>query len=226
MGRSILLTDKQSLLGSRLTTRLMDRGHRVAALVEGGGSTGPASEDAEERLRQLSWNSNSPISVHNVLLESLDHLNRVDDAILLFQPSIEQKPLHEIKLKGIDSFIDQRLKGKLFLMRELLNYFQKRQSGNVYLVVETRGMEVLPPLDAFLLGGIDSFARSLFSLYQNEKIHINGFNGNSPDTDDFADFIVRTITETIQEKKQPVHGKWYRYGEKSMWSALGFSSKK
>lgn len=221
MGRTILLNGKHTALGSQLTRLFLEDGDRVTGLVEGPLAAPLPGEEAEENLTIIPWNRTSPISVHNVLVEAVNRTENIDEAIFLFQPDIENKPLHELSLASIDAYIDTYIKGSLYLLKEILGYFQKKQTGALYIVLDNSGMEVLPPIDALGIGGFEAFTNTLFILYQNEEIAIHGFTSSTAEKPEYAAFIHRTITE----KARGTHGKWFRFNERSMWNAFGFSSK-
>ena len=221
MGRTILLNGKHTPLGSQLTRLFLEDGDKIAGLVEGSLSEPLPGEEAEENLTIIPWNRSSPISVHNVLVETINRIDHIDEAVFLFQPEIENKPLHELSLAAIDSYIDTYLKGSLFLLKEVLGYFQKQKKGALYIVLDYSGLEVLPPIDAIGIGGMEAFTDTLFILYQNEQVAIHGFSSSTAEKPEYAAFIHRTITE----KARGSHGKWYRFNERSVWNALGFSSK-
>jgi hypothetical protein len=222
MGRSILLNGKHTPLGSQLTRLFLEDGDRLTGLIEGPLSEPLPGEEAEENLTLIPWNRSSPISVHNVIVEAINRTGGIDEAVFLFQTEIENKPLHEQSLAAIDSYIDDYIKGSLYLLKEILGYFQKCRKGALYIVLDYAGMEVLPPIDALGVGGIEAFTNTLFMLYQNEEIRIHGFTSSTAEKPEYAAFIHRSITD----KARSSHGKWFRFNERSMWSALGFSSKK
>jgi len=221
MERTILLNGKHTPLGSQLAHLFLEDGDRIAGLVESPLGEALPGEEAEENLLIVPWNRNSSISVHNVIVETVNRADHIDEAIFLFQPEIENKPLHELTLSSIDSYIDTYIKGSLFLLKEVLGYFQKRQQGSLYIILDYSGLEVLPPIDAIGIGGIEAFTNTLFILYQNEQVNIHGFNSSTTQKMEYAAFIHRTISE----KARKSHGKWHRFNDRSRWNALGFSAK-
>jgi len=221
MAYNILLNGKHTALGIQLGRLFLDDGARIAGLVEGGAGENVPGEEADENLFPIQWNRTSPISVHNVVVEAVNRLDTIDEMIFLFQPAIENKPIHELSLARVESYIDTYVKGSIFLLREILNYFQKKQAGTLHVVFHTAGLEVLPPIDAAGSGALEHFTNSLFTLYQNEPVHMNGFTSNSPDSTDYAQFI----HDTIVQKARSSHGRWYRFSDRSIWNSLGFSAK-
>jgi len=155
------------------------------------------------------------------MVEAVNKLDKVDEVVFVFSTLMENKPLHELNLATIDSYVDNYIKGGFYFLREVLGYFQKQKQGQLSIVLHTAGLEVLPPIDAVGIGGIKTFTDSMFTLYQNEPVMLNGFTSDTNVPEEFARFIHRTL----QEKARGTHGKWYRHSDRSMWNALGFATK-
>ncbi len=221
MGRTLLLNGKTSPLGQRLSELFLEDGTHVIRADEGESGEALPGEEAEENLILIPWTRHSSVSVHNVLVEAVNKADKVDEVIFVFSTLMENKPLHELSLAAIDSYIDNYVKGGLYFLREVLGYFQKQKQGQLSIVLHTAGLEVLPPIDAVGIGGIKTFTDSMFTLYQNEPVMLNGFTSDTTAPDEFAYFIHRTL----KEKARGTHGKWYRHSDRSVWSALGFSTK-
>jgi len=221
MGHTILLNGKISPLGQRLSELFLEDGTNVIRADEGEPGENPPGEEAEEQLTIIPWTRHSSVSVHNVLVEAINKLDTIDEVVFVFSALMQNKPLHELGLATIDSYIDNYVKGGLYFLREVLGYFQKQKQGQLSIVLHTAGLEVLPPIDAVGIGGIKTFTDSIFTLYQNEPIMINGFTSDTTTPEDFAYFIRNTLTE----KARGTHGKWYRHSDRSVWNALGFAHK-
>jgi hypothetical protein len=157
-----------------------------------------------------------------VLLEALKHSERLDEAVVTFEPRSESRPLHEIPAADTEWYFDTYLKGNVFLIKELLAQFEKQRGGRLSIAVQTAETGLLSPFDACASGGLRNFAGSLFSLYQNEPIEIDGFESRTADGEGFARFVYRSRRESGSSQ----HGKWHRYGEKSVWNALGLPGRK
>jgi len=216
MGNTILLNGKNTPLGMQLSRLFLESGSKVAGLLEGGPSTSLPGEEVEENLVLIPWNRTSSLSVHNVIVESVNKMESIEEVVFLFQPAIDNKPIHELSLAQVESYIDSSVKGSIYLLREVLGYFQKRQRGSLYVILHIAGLEVLPPIDAVGMGAIEAFTNSLFTLYQNEDVNINGFTSDSSDSREYAEFIYNTI----QQKARTTHGKWYRFSDRSLWKRM------
>lgn len=216
MACTILLNGKNTPLGMHLSRLFLESGSKVAGLLEGGSPASLPGEEVEENLILIPWNRTSSLSVHNVIVESVNRMESIEELVFLFQPAIDNKPIHELGLSQIESYIDTYVKGSIYLLREVLGYFQKKQRGALYVVLHIAGLEVLPPIDAVGMGAIESFTNSLFTLYQNENVNINGFTSDSSDSREYAGFVFNTI----QQKARTSHGKWYRFSDRSLWKRM------
>ncbi|MDZ7795384.1 MAG: hypothetical protein U5P10_17340 [Spirochaetia bacterium] len=221
MDQTILLNGNTSPLAQRLSELFIDDGAHVIRADEGNPGRNSAGEEVEDHLTIIPWTRHSSVSIHNLLVEAENKRDTIDEVVFVFSALMENKPLHELGLASIDSYIDNYVKGGLYFLREVLGYFQKRKQGQLSIVIHTSGLEVLPPIDAVGIGGIKTFADSMFTLYQNEPIMINGFTSDASTPDDYALFVHRTLTE----KARGSHGKWYRHGDRSVWNALSFTQK-
>jgi len=221
MSRTILLNGKNTPLGIQLSRAFLDDGCQVAGLVENGALTDLPGEEADENLLTISWNRASTISVHNVVMEAVNRMESIDEMLFLFQPAIENKPIHELSLARVEAYIDTYVKGSVYLLREVLGYFQKTRRGSLHVIFHTAGLEVLPPIEAVGTGALESFTNSLFTLYQNEAVNINGYTSNSLNTREYGEFLHGTITK----KAGGSHGKWYHFTDRGFLSSLGFTGK-
>lgn len=221
MADTVLITGSRSSLGTALTGLYLSGGHRVISTYPAGEETPQPGSDAEENLVTIPWNRRSPISGHGVLLEALNYCEGLDEAVIIFEPRNETRPLHEIPAADTEWYFDTYLKGNIFLIKELLAHFEKQRRGRLSLAVQAADNTMMAPFDACAAGGLRSFAGSLFSLYQNEPIVIDGFETRKSDGDGFAEFMFRTR----RERGGPQHGKWHKYGEKSVWNALGLPAR-
>ena len=133
----------------------------------------------------------------------------LDGVILVHTPRGDHSPIHEVPAVTIENTVDSTIKGYMYIAKEALAYFIKRKQGSLTFVVADQP-ETLSSLDAVLSGGFHSLADSLFRMYQNEPVIINGFETTGAQPEGYADFIVRTMTE---KEKQP-NGRWIHYTDR------------
>jgi len=218
MSAVVLVTDFDTPLGGELARRLRAAGNTVVA-TRSGSEKKEAPAAQEESLLILDWNRKSPISTRNVILTALNRFDRIDEALVLEVPGVERKLLHETSYQSIEAAVDQWVKGSLFLIKELLEVFQRARAGVLALVhySQPEAGGVFPPLEAALRGSFQALAQSLFSSYNQEYLYLNGFESTSSQCQEFAEFLLGTLNE----RGRRVSGKWFRFQLKTgLLSAL------
>jgi NAD(P)-dependent dehydrogenase (short-subunit alcohol dehydrogenase family) len=221
MQKRVLITGKTTKLGTMLVDSFLSLGYQVVATVRQ--EDEPAGDSSPDtNLLTCSWNRRSPLAAKNVLISGINHFGGIDEAIIIFPMDGENRPLHELPSAAIEAAIDGQIKSQLFMIKEVLSYFQREGSGQISLIRYDAGSETLPPLDALASGSFRSLTRTLFSFYQNEVVQINGFESTSADRKGFVDFIIKTL----EEKARGNHGKVYRYNDKGVLGSIGLSRRK
>lgn len=218
MSKRILITGQNSLLSKHLSDIfIQETGYSVVTTL-----AGTAQQKKGKGSRTVLWNTRSPLSAKNVVLEAAAPEGIINEAVVLFESPKILNPFHEITAADIEQSIDYQIKSNLFIVKEILRYFQNSGSASTLsLVTYQGGIDVLPPLEALSSGGFDSFVKALFTFYQNEKLSINGYFCASAEPKEYSEFIFKTIAE----RNKPVHGKFYTYPEKNVLSALGLAKK-
>ncbi len=225
MAETLLLIGHSSPLGQKLSELLLRDGNTIISTVskETDSALQPG-ETVDDGLSLIEWNPHSPVSAHNVLIEAIHMHGRIDRALFIFDTTKDNRALHELSLSEIERYIDSRFKGRCFLLKELIHYFQKNRQhkGVISLILHSEGAKVLPPLDGMGTGAFRSLGNSLFTFYQNEELIINGFESSTSESGEYAEFIVKTM----KEKGGDTHGKWYRFNDRNVLNAFGFPGKR
>jgi len=216
MEQTILITGQNKLLKEPLTNTFRKGGYHVTTTYT------EKNEAKKKDVHAIPWNMRSPLSAKNVLLTAASTTGSLAEIIILFPWTQIIKPLHETSSAEIEWAVDIQLKSSLFIIKESMHHLQKQGTGTLSLVYYVPGVEILPPLDALGSGGFTGLVKSLFAFYQNEKISINGYLSSTTETGDYAEYIFKTI----DERPKPVHGKFYKYSDKTVLSALGLSIKR
>jgi hypothetical protein len=213
MSRTVLITDVDTPLGFDLSKTFLEQGDKVIGTV--------TASDKEINFKSLNsssftlrrWQRSSPLSAKNLLLSIINDFNNLDEALLLQPPSLPAKLLHEVTTAEIEQGVDFWIKGNLFLLKEILYIFSRGRGGVLALInyspKDSTG--ILPPLESALRGGFQALAKSLFSSYSREDLHINGFESTTAQSGDFAHFI----RQTLHERGRRVSGRWFRFQAKS-----------
>ncbi|MCK5197749.1 MAG: SDR family NAD(P)-dependent oxidoreductase [Spirochaetales bacterium] len=207
MKRKILITGFDSGLKAKLVKLFLDGGYKVAATVN---TQSIKTNSNNSNFIEIPWNNRSPLSAKDIILECQNKMEGFDDALTIFSSQKNNKPIHEISSAEIESSIDSSLKGNLFILKEIILYFQRIGKGNISLIHDLEQSEILAPLYAVEAGGLSSLARSLFASYQNEQLTINSYRSNSGELTDYAEYIFNSINE----RTKPVHGKIFKFQAK------------
>ena len=211
MKRKILITGLNFELKTKLTKLFLDGNYRVAVTVN---TQNKKVNSSTNNLIEIPWNNRSPLSAKDLILECQNRMEGFDDALTIFSSQKNNKPIHEISSAEIESSIDSSLKGNLFILKEIILYFQRIGKGNISLIHDLEQSEILAPLYAVEAGGLSSLARSLFASYQNEQLTINSYRSNSGELTDYAEYIFNNISESTK----PVHGKIFKFQDRGPFS--------
>ena len=217
MKKKIIIAGLDSKLKEKLVTIFLNNNFTVAV------STNSNKSDTNKKnnnLLEIPWNIKSPLSAKNLILECHNKLNGFDEAltILSFKPS--NRPIHEISSYDIEFAIDSSLKGNIFLLKELILYFQKIKTGNISLIHNTLQSEIFDPLYAVSAGGLTELSKSLFASYQNEQLSINSFISNSEGIEEYAEYIFQNISGRAKK----IHGKIFKFQDRI--NPFSFNSQK
>jgi NAD(P)-dependent dehydrogenase (short-subunit alcohol dehydrogenase family) len=216
MAGRVLITGKTTKLGTLLVDTYLSRGWEVVATVRQ--DEGPQEEsEIDANLLITTWNRRSPLAAKNVLLSGINRFGDINEAVVIFPMDGENRPLHELPSAAIEASIDGQIKSQLFMIKEVLSWFQRKKRGQLSLVRYDEGADILPPLDAICSGTFHSLSRSLFTFYQNEELRINSFESDTSDTKAFVSFIMKNL----DEKARGNHGKFYRYNDRGVLRNIG-----
>lgn len=221
MEKRVLITGKTTPLGTLLVENFLSLGWKVVATVRQNEEKSGKTE-VDSNLLVTAWNRRSPLAAKNVLLSGINEFGGIDEAIIIFPMDGENRPLHALPAAAIEAAVDGQIKSQLFMIKEVLGYFQREKRGQLSLVRQDAGSETLPPLDAVCSGSFRTLSSSLFTFYQNEPVMINSFESVTGDGKAFVDFIVRSL----EEKARGSHGKRYTYSDKGMLASLGRNLRK
>jgi hypothetical protein len=142
-------------------------------------------------------------------MKGIRDFGEIDGVLLVHTPRGDHSPLHEIPAVRIETAVDTALKGYMYIAKEALAYFIKRKQGFFSFVIAEEN-ETVSSLDAVLAGGFRALSDSLFRMYQNEPIILNGYESKGANPELFADFVVRTMTERERQPK----GRWLHFSDR------------
>lgn len=218
MRHKILITGLDSNLKTKLVELFLGNNSIVAV-----STNYPVKKTkSNNNLIEIPWNSRSPLSAKNMVLDCQNKLNGFDEALTILSSEQNNKPIHEISSSHIENSIDTNLKGNIFALKEIILYFQNKGTGNISLINNINQNEIPAPLYALELGALSAFTKSLFASYQNEQLTINSFSSHSFEIDEYADYIFKTISD----RGKPVHGKMFKFQDRGMLKSFTMQKKR
>jgi len=219
MKHKILITGPDSKLKNKLVELFLSHGSIVAVSTSNHNNK---TNSKKSNLIEIPWNSKSSLSSKNMVLDCNNKLNGFDEALAILSLENNNKSIHEISSSDIENAVDSSLKGNIFILKEIILYFQKKESGNLSLIHNIDQNEIHAPLYAVGSGGLAALTRSLFASYQNEKFSINSFTTNSVEINEYAEFIFRNTIE----KGKSVHGKKFKFQDRGMLKSFTIQKKR
>jgi hypothetical protein len=218
MTRGILIAGNESALSEAVTIEAAKRVNTVSTafiqnkFVENRQNLAKFPEGTT--ILPLSWNPGSPISARSLLLSAENHLEHVDDAVLICDPPAIRKKPGEITPSEIENIVNNHIKGWFFLIREIILTFRARGKGNLCLVtsgISSSGKDDIPDIAAPVISAaFKTYAESVLSSSSGEPFRALGFSSSEPGNEnEFAAFIYKIIDEETRRDS----GKWYKFGK-------------
>ena len=218
MEKRILITGLDSKLKARMIKLFLDGNFQVAATIS---KMNINDKKVNKNLLEIPWNNRSPLSAKDIILECRNKMDGFDNSLTVFSSQQNNKPIHDSSSADIENVIDTNIKGNIFILKEIILYFQKQGKGNISLIHDIEQSEIVSPLNAVETGGFSSLANSLFAFYQNENLAINSFKSNSSEWEDYAEYIYKNISE----RENQIHGKVFKFPERGVLNAFNISKK-
>ncbi|MDR2901122.1 MAG: hypothetical protein LBV20_06350 [Treponema sp.] len=218
MTRGILIVGNESALSDALTAEAAKRVNTIStALIPNRfkeAQQAAAAIPEGTHIIPLSWNPGSPISARSLLLAAENHLEHVDDALLICDPPAIRKKPSDFTPSEIDNLVNNHIKGWFFLIREILLTFRTRGKGNLCLVtsgISSGGKDDIPDLvGPAVSASFKAYAESVLASAAGEPFRVLGFSSSEPGSEsEFASFIYKIIDEENRRDS----GKWYKFGK-------------
>jgi len=219
MKRKILITGLDSNLKTKLVELFLGNNSIVAVSVK---DPSKKTRSKNSNLIEIPWNNRSPLSAKNVILDCQNKLGGFDEALTILSSEHNNKPIHEISSADIEDALDTNFKGNIFILKEIILYFQNKGEGNISLIHNINQNEIPSPLYALSSGGLSALTKSLFASYQNEQLAINSFSSPSLEFEEYADYIFRIISE----RSKAVHGKIFKFQDRGMLKSFSMQKKR
>jgi len=213
MGKVILITGSETLLGRKLIEKNLAAGNKVIAPVISRDEN--SGEPQKNNLLVLPWNKSSIISSRTVIREGMRIFRSIDEAILVYSENKTNDQLSDFSTSEIDEAIESSIHGTVYLTRELLKVMESDSSKALSFVLTRKNRQAGSPMEKGFLGFFRSFADAVIST---EGVPFKcAFTSEVSDMDSFALFI----NSILAEKPEKGAGQWLDYREKkNLFSSL------
>ena len=211
MDGAILITGKTSSFFDDLVQEALGHGGRVIATRDPSDEEPVIPDTIGDALRYVPWSRRSLLSARSMLLETDRIAGHVDHAVVVCSPEGVNSSLHQTESALIEERVDAAVKGYLFLFKELIAYMIRRGGGDVTVVQYDGGAEIMPPLDATVMGAVQHLTKSLFAFYESEPVVGRGLQASESD----GRAVARWVWESAFDKGAKSAGRWQRYGRRT-----------
>jgi NAD(P)-dependent dehydrogenase (short-subunit alcohol dehydrogenase family) len=215
MGKTILVTGKESFLGNEINRFFLEGGHQVSVAVTPRKDVFP-SLDQSKRQYLIPWNRRSAVAAKNFILQTEQELGPIDEAWVLVSPERESFALNDLPPLTIDETIDQNTKGLVYLIRELLSRQAQRPTLAIHFVFFEEDPTSLPPLGALQFFGLRGVVSSLLGMARRRSLPILAYDTVLQQPETYATWLLTP--------KMHSPGRWNIHGEKK--SLLSLFSRK
>lgn len=217
MTRGILIAGAGSSLSQAIAAEAARRVEHFASAVIPGDFSVLREDGLPERKEgaaavTLAWNPGSPISARSLVIAAENRLGHIDEAILVCTPPSIRKKAHELSPGGIETIVNDHIKGWFFLVRELCAVFKERKAGTLALVLsgirdvgEKDGTVDMmgPPVAA----SFRALAQGVLASSLAEPYEAMAFSSDTAEDALFAAFIFKILEEDYRRSS----GKWHKY---------------
>lgn len=142
-GRTILVTGGTGALGTAVTKRLLDDGHRVAAtwVLKDQADALRDSIGRSDRLLLVEANVTDPVSIDAAIRDVEASLGPVEGLVHLVGAWKGGEPVHDLSLETWDRMFDLNLRSAFLTCRGVLSGMRDRGWGRVVLVASRTARE-------------------------------------------------------------------------------------
>ncbi|MEI8094804.1 MAG: hypothetical protein WCG80_11375 [Spirochaetales bacterium] len=215
MGKTILVTGKDSFLGNEITRSFLGQGHQVAVGVPARKEAFP-SLDPGKQVFTFPWNRRSAVAAKNFVLQSELELGTLSEAWVLITPEREAFALNELPPLTIDETIDANVKGLVYLVRELVARQATQPQFALHFVFFEEDPSSLPPLAALQFFGLRGVVSSVLAQARRKSLPVWAYDTVLPQAEAYAAWLL--------QPKAHLPGRWNIHGEKKSLRNL-FSKK-
>ena len=226
MTRGILIIGNESSLFSAAAAEALKRVESFASALIPNRFPLPEGKTAAAQTTSgaipLTWNPSSSISARSLVVAAENRLKQINDAILVCSPPAIYKSAEALSPEEIEILVSDHIKGWFFLVRELLLYFRRRDSGCLSLVVPEiavgreagrKGAVGSRSISADIAGpsaaaSFRAFAQSVVASHVGEPFRVMGFSTDEAGSEgEFAAWFFKMIDEGAVKNS----GRWHKH---------------
>ena len=215
MEGAVLIAGNQSPLKQSLARACLNHDTRVLLTWERSDEEQDLSDVSSEQLTLLEYSSRSFLATRTLFLECKTMAVDIQHIIILHSILNQSDVLQGFQSNVIEQRIDEGMKGFLFFLRESILYLEKRKTGSLNIILHNDGPKIPGPMEALVMGGIESLGTSLFTYYGLEGYSLRGYSSREQNCTEYAEYILNSIFE------EQASGKWYHYRNRSKLFQFG-----
>jgi len=214
--KRIFLVGNESALCRAIEAETVNRVEQyAAALIPNRLSGATKNTPAEIKERALlEWNPSSPISARTLVVAAENHLEQIDEAILVCSPPSIRSSAAAIPFYDVEIIMNDHIKGWFLIVKELAAIFSARKRGTLALVYpditgsgKDDAADVLGPS---ALASFRALTNGLLTAAHNEPYTTIGFSTSDTGNETaFASFIFKTLDEITARS----NGKMHKFGK-------------
>ncbi|OHD14878.1 MAG: hypothetical protein A2Z96_07195 [Spirochaetes bacterium GWB1_48_6] len=185
MGKTILVTGKDTFLGNEIIQILQGAGNKIASTVQ----PRPDSTvhwDIPDQHLVLPWNRRSSLSSKNLLSDILARFGTLDEVWLVLSPELDSRPAGAVPLVELDEKLDLGVKGFFCLLRELTTYGKINPHLEINFVLFRETSHGIGPLSSCIYSGFKGLGQGTI---QTSRDKVRGFEASGQSGDAFLRFL-------------------------------------
>lgn len=213
MGKIILITGSETLLGRKLIEKNLSAGNSVIAPVQSKDKN--SNEPQKNNLLVLPWNKSSVISTRTVIREGIRVFRKIDEAILVYSDNKTNIQLLNFSTSEVDELIECSTNSLVYLTKELFKTLSPTDPGAIAFAYVRKNSNTGNPVEKGVKGFFKAFADA--SIETNNNLYKCAFTTSVSEMDSYASFICSILDERpVKADKQ-----WLQYADKkNLFSSL------
>jgi NAD(P)-dependent dehydrogenase (short-subunit alcohol dehydrogenase family) len=213
MGKVILITGSETLLGRKLIEKNLSAGNKVIAPVHSKDEN--SNEPQKNNLLVVPWNKSSVISTRTVIREGIRVFRKIDEAILVYSENKTNDQLLDFSTSEIDEAIESSINGIVYLTREVIKALSGGENSAISFAMVRKIQSTDNPLEKGFKGFFKAFADT--AILSSDSLYKCAFTTSVSEMDSYAGFI----SNLLNERPAKADRQWLNYTErKNLFSSL------